>query len=168
MSEQEFSVNGTLIWYYYICKRQVWLMAHSLTPDQGDDRISQGRAIHEFSYPRDKKEINLGNVKIDLVRSEKGQLVIGEIKKSSHFLTSATRQLQFYLLQIEKMGIEARGELFIPEEKQRIEVVLNEEARFELESAEDEIIAIVENTTPPPAKKVKWCKPCAYAEFCWA
>jgi len=66
------------------------------------------------------------------------------------------------------MGIEARGELFIPEEKQRIEVVLNEEARFELESAEDEIIAIVENTTPPPAKKVKWSKPCAYAEFCWA
>jgi len=81
MSEQEFSVNGTLIWYYYICKRQVWLMAHSLTPDQGDDRISQGRAIHEFSYPRDKKEINLGNVKIDLVRSEKGQLVMEKLKK---------------------------------------------------------------------------------------
>jgi len=168
MSEQEFSVNGTLIWYYYICKRQVWLMAHSLTPDQENDRISQGRAIHEYRYPRDKKEINLGNVRIDLVRSEKGQLVIGEIKKSSRFLTSATRQLQFYLLQIEKMGIEARAELLIPEEKQRIEVTLNEETRMELEKVEHEIIDIIEKPTPPLANKVKWCKPCAYAEFCWA
>ncbi|HBQ87011.1 MAG TPA: CRISPR-associated protein Cas4 [Syntrophomonas sp.] len=168
MPEAEFQVNGTLIWYYYICKRQVWLMAHALGPDQEDNNIYQGRTIHEFSYQRDKKEINLGNVKIDLVRSEKGQLVIGEIKKSSKFLTSATRQLQFYLWQIEQMGIAAGGELFIPEEKQRIEVTLDEEARLELETATKEIIDIVEKAAPPPAQKIKWCKPCAYAEFCWA
>lgn len=168
MTQQEFEVNGTLIWYYYICKRQVWLMAHALTPDQEDDNISQGRSIHEFSYPRDKKELNLGNVKIDLVRSEKGQLIIGEIKKSSRFITSATRQLQFYLWQIEQMGINARGELFIPEERQRIEVVLDESARLELKAAEKDINDIVSKASPPPTQKIKWCKSCAYAEFCWS
>ena len=143
-------------------------MAHALAPDQETDNISQGRAIHEFSYPRDKKEINLGNVKIDLVRSERGELIIGEIKKSSRFLTSATKQLQYYLLQIEQMGIIAKGELFIPEEKLRIEVILDDEARAELGKIEKEIISIVVNDIPPPAKKVKWCRPCAYKEFCWA
>lgn len=165
--KQEFQVNGTLIWYYYICKRQVWLMAHALTPDQDDENVQQGRIIHEYSYPRDKKELNLGNVKIDLVRSERGQLVIGEIKKSSRFLTSATRQLQYYLWQLEKMGLQAQGELFIPEERQRLEVVLDEETKKELLRAEEDISHIVSQPLPPPAQKIKLCKPCAYAEFCW-
>ncbi|MCD6318594.1 Dna2/Cas4 domain-containing protein, partial [Candidatus Aerophobetes bacterium] len=25
-------ITGTLIWYYYICRREVWLMAHELHP----------------------------------------------------------------------------------------------------------------------------------------
>jgi hypothetical protein len=45
MRDSDFQVNGTLIWYYYICKRQVWLMAHALVPDQEDDNIRQGRDI---------------------------------------------------------------------------------------------------------------------------
>ncbi len=168
MLDSEFKVNGTLIWYYYICKRQVWLQAHALGPDQDDENVSKGRNIHEFSYPRDKKELDLGHIKIDLLRSEKGNLILGEIKKSSRFLTSATRQLQFYLLQLEQMGLIASGELFIPEEKQRLKVILDEASRQELQSAEQEIIAIVNHGAPPSAKKINWCKTCAYAEFCWA
>lgn len=166
--EDVFQVNGTLIWYYYICKRQVWLLAHSIIPDQDDENITQGRDIHEFSYQRDRKELHLGNVKIDLIRSEKGQLVVGEIKKSSTFLTSATRQLQYYLWQMEKMGIVARGELFIPEERQRYPILLDDEARQELREAEEEIVCIVNEELPPPAVKIKLCRTCAYAEFCWA
>ena len=100
--EQEFQVNGTLIWYYYVCKRQVWLMAHALTPDQEDENVQQGRTIHEYSYPRDKKELNLGNVKIDLVRSERGKFGLSVNQEKLPFLTSATRQLQYYLWQLEK------------------------------------------------------------------
>ena len=127
MVDKEFQVNGTLIWYYYICKRQVWLQAHSLGPDQDDENISKGRNIHEFSYPRDKKELDLGHIKIDLLRSEKGNLILGEIKKSSRFLTSATRQLQFYLLQ------RTYGPHYPAEncsfEKQRLKVILVEASR---------------------------------------
>jgi len=168
MNDLELQVNGTLIWYYYICKRQVWLMAHSLAPDQDDERLSQGRDIHEFSYPRDRKEIDLGNIKVDLVRTEKGKLIIGEIKKSSKFLTSATRQLQFYLWQFEQMGIEAWGELLIPEERKRIKVLLDDAVRLELDLSSKDILEIAGKTMPPPAQKTNWCKTCAYAEFCWA
>jgi CRISPR-associated exonuclease Cas4 len=166
--DEEFQVNGTLIWYYYICKRQVWLMAHALNPDPDDENIQQGRNIHEYSYPRDKQELNLGHVKIDLVRSERGQLVIGEIKKSSRFVSSATRQLQYYLWQLEQMGLKAQGELFIPEERKRIEVVLDDEAKKELLRAQEDIEQIVGQPLPPPTQKIQLCKPCAYAEFCWA
>lgn len=168
LMDDNIEVNGTLIWYYYICKRQVWLMAHALNPDQEDENIVQGRAIGEFSYPRDKKELDLGNVKIDLVRREKDQLIIGEIKKSSRFITSATRQLQYYLLQMEQMGIKVRGELFMPEERKRLEVTLNDEERQELYEAEKDIINIVNQPLPPAAKKIKLCRNCAYAEFCWS
>jgi len=26
----ELRVTGTMVWYYYVCQREVWLMAHQL------------------------------------------------------------------------------------------------------------------------------------------
>jgi CRISPR-associated exonuclease Cas4 len=40
-------VNGTLVWYYSICKREVWLMSRNISPDQRDTNIDIGRFIHE-------------------------------------------------------------------------------------------------------------------------
>lgn len=57
----DFQVTGTLVWYYYICKREVWLMAHQLIPDQEQENVRIGKIIGENSYNRDKKEIDLGN-----------------------------------------------------------------------------------------------------------
>ena len=60
-------VNGTLFWYYNICKREVWLMTRQIVPDQQDDNISFGRFLHETTYQRNKKEILFGNVKFDVI-----------------------------------------------------------------------------------------------------
>ncbi|MBM3239523.1 Dna2/Cas4 domain-containing protein [Candidatus Poribacteria bacterium] len=30
------NITGTLIWYYYICKREVWLMSRSLEAEQNN------------------------------------------------------------------------------------------------------------------------------------
>ena len=59
-------VNGTLMWYYMICKREVWLMSRNIVPDQKDTNIDIGRFIHETSYTRNKKEIEFGNVSLML------------------------------------------------------------------------------------------------------
>ena len=38
----EFKVSGTYIWYYCICQREVWLLAHALEADQQDENIQIG------------------------------------------------------------------------------------------------------------------------------
>ena len=81
-SENEFSLTGTLIWYYYCCLREVWLLVHQINADQDDGNMDLGRFIHENTYNRDKqKEISIGNIKLDIVRQDKDSLVIGEVKK---------------------------------------------------------------------------------------
>lgn len=52
-------VNGTLIWYFYICEREVWLMSRRIEPDQDKDALVIGRYLHENSYNRKKKEVDL-------------------------------------------------------------------------------------------------------------
>ena len=113
----EIRVNGTLIWYYFICKRQVWLMSHGLEPNQDDSNIILGRFIHENSYLRNKKEVSVGNIKIDVLNKKDGQVVLGEIKKSSKFIESAKMQLSYYLLELKRHGLVGKGVLMIPKEK---------------------------------------------------
>lgn len=103
MMEQPL-VSGTLVWYYYICKREVWLMAHRLEPDPEDDNIQYGRFLHQFSHQRRKKEVSLGHVILDIIREENGRVIIGEIKKSSKYMTSARMQLLYYLRELKGWG----------------------------------------------------------------
>lgn len=165
---QNFTVTGTHIWYYYICKREVWLIAHAINADQRNSNMEIGKYIHETSYERDKKEIELNGMKIDIMKSEKGKLVIGEIKKSSKFMTSARMQLLLYLSELLKEGITAQGVLMIPEERKREEVILDDASLTELENTKKDIMNIITKEKPPNAIKIKYCKNCAYAELCWA
>jgi len=167
-ADMDFSVTGTLIWYYYICKREVWLMAHQLEPDQEHENLQIGKIIGESTYPRDKKEIDLGNAKIDLIRTEHGELVVGEVKKTSRFKVSASKQLLFYLLQLKEMGIKARGELLFPEERDKLEVLLDDDGEKEIRQVMQDIEAIVRMDRPPEVAKTKYCRNCAYSEFCWS
>lgn len=81
---EEINVNGTLVWYYFVCKRQVWLMAHNILPNQDDENIKIGKLLHERTYQKDKKEISLGNVKIDVISKDKGYFMVGEVKKAQN------------------------------------------------------------------------------------
>ncbi len=80
--EDEIKVNGTLIWYYMICKREVWMMARQITADQDDDNMGIGRYLHEHRYNREKKEIEVGNGKMDFVQRKDGHLIASEMKKA--------------------------------------------------------------------------------------
>ncbi|WP_456455037.1 CRISPR-associated protein Cas4 [Thermovibrio sp.] len=168
MKLRSLVANGTLIWYYYICKREVWLIAHGIEPPQDNELISIGRLIHESFYKKFKKELFVdGKIKIDIVEGKKA---IGEIKKSSKYLKSAKMQLAFYLFYLKTTkGKEIEGELLIPEERKRIKVKLTPELEKEIEKAVFEIEEIVNRETPPPpVKKSNYCKNCAYKEFCWS
>ena len=160
-------ITGTLIWYYYICPREVWLLSHELNPDQEDSFLEMGRLLQEDSYKREKKEITVGNMKIDLIKRANGEIVIGEIKKSSRFENSARMQLAFYLYRLKRYGVRAEGELLIPKEKKRISVKLTPEIEDKLEQSFKNIRKIISQEAPPEPAKNKYCYKCAYREFCW-
>lgn len=166
---QTVNITGTLVWYYAICPRECWLMSHQLEPERDFDLLAEGRLNTEAHYEREEKEIMLpGGVKVDKVRREGGKLVIGEIKKTSKFLPAAKLQLAYYLWVLEQDGVEAVGEVLVPEERKREEVVLEGELRGELMRALEDISRLIDQPKPPPARWIRYCNSCAYAELCWS
>jgi CRISPR-associated exonuclease Cas4 len=160
-------ITGTLIWYYYICPREVWLMARELNPNQEDPFLEIGRLLQQDTYSREKKEITVGNMKIDLLRRKNGEMIVGEVKKSSRFEKSATMQLAFYLYRLKQRGINAIGELLIPKEKKKIPVKLTSNIEDELKQVFRQIKEVINQDNPPEPVKNKYCTNCAYREFCW-
>ena len=159
-------INGTLIWYYYICPREVWLISHAIEANQDNDFLVLGRHIHEIFYKKQKKEILIDNtIKIDILFNKK---VVGEIKKSSKFVKSARMQVAFYLYYLKQKGINLEGELLFPEERKREKVVLTKEIEAELQKAIQDIHKIINLDKPPKPEKIQYCKTCAYKEMCWS
>ena len=126
------NINGTLLWYFNICEREVWLMNRNIVPDQHDENIELGRFIHENSFTRNDKEITFGNVKFDVIFKNKKEIVIGETKKSSKYEKASKWQLMFYLKVLKEAGISAKGVLLYPQEKKRSEVELTLENEIKL------------------------------------
>jgi CRISPR-associated exonuclease Cas4 len=161
-------VNGTLLWYYNICKREVWLMNRAIVPDQHNDNIDLGRFIHEQSYSRKDKEVSFGNVKFDVVFKSKDKLIIGETKKTSKYKEASKWQLLFYLRVLKQAGINAEGVLLCPQEKKRTPILLNKENEESLDEMIEDIKKICSTKYPIKPKKIPFCKNCAYKEYCFA
>jgi len=161
-------ITGTLIWYYFICKREVWLMSRQINPFQDNPFLDIGRYIQNTSYQREKKSIRIQNIEIDLIQKIDGKYVIAEVKKSSKFLESAKMQLVFYLSLLKRYGINTEGELLFPEERKRVKVMLDRKIQQKLDNAIKDIRHIISQNTPPPPIRVVWCKNCAYKDFCFA
>ncbi len=167
-SLNDLSITGTLVWYYAICPRECWLMAHQIEPERDNDLLALGRLNTEAHYERQDKEITLpGGVRVDQIRREDGKLVLQEIKKSSKFLEAAGLQLAYYLWLLEQEGVTATGEVLVPDERKRQGVVLDE-VRDRLLEALNAIQGLVAEPKPPKAEWLHFCKTCAYAEFCWS
>ncbi len=160
-------ISGTMVWYYFICKREVWLSSRNLMPDQDAEPLDIGRAVHETYYKRARKEVSLEGAKMDIISEYNGKIVVKEVKTSSKYLKSARFQLLYYLYRLKLEGIDAIGEILIPRERKRIKVILNIKSEEELERALNEIRELVNEEKPPPPKKTPFCRRCAYNEFCW-
>jgi len=95
-------------------KRKLWLFSHALSMEQTSDAVSLGKLIHETSYTRHKRELSAPGMKIDLLTSQDGRLIVQEVKKSSKNLTPGRMQLAYYLWRLRDMGLKATGELVVP------------------------------------------------------
>jgi CRISPR-associated exonuclease Cas4 len=164
----DFHITGTHVWYYVICQRQVWLLSRQIVPDQEHESLILGRINDQNSYARKKKYLYFEGGVVDLFREKNGRLLISEVKKSSRFEDSARMQLLFYLYKLKQLGIDAAGELRIPKEKKVIPIELNPELEQVVQTICQGIEKIVSLNGPPKPKKCRYCRGCAYLEFCWS
>lgn len=137
-------------------------MGRELTPDEDDEILKIGRAIHSTYYKDMKEEVQLDGIKVDRVRGR----VIYEIKTSSKYLEATKFQLLYYIYRFNEEGVNVDGEILIPREGKRIRV--DKEDIPKLEAALTEISNIVRAEKPPQAVKIPFCKKCAYRNFCWS
>ncbi|MBC7321403.1 CRISPR-associated protein Cas4 [bacterium] len=161
-------ITGTIVQSYSICHRQCWLMSRQIVPDQDHPFIEIGRLIDTESYDRDRKKIELEDMIIDLIKSEKGNILVGEIKKSSKAEESAKIQLAFYLYRLKEAGVSVQGVLLFPKERRRTYIELDDNLEKKLKEMFKEIEETIQNPVPPPVQKIKYCTNCAYREFCWS
>lgn len=110
-------VNGTHIWYYFICKREVWLITHQIAADQEDDNLEIGRFISETSYQRQKKEMLIGNIKVDRIRREGDTLVVGEVKNHPHMKKVPITNYCFILTHCEKWELRQKGSFYFQKKR---------------------------------------------------
>ncbi len=161
-------ITGNLINAYYVCKRKLWLYAHEIGPDRSHQLLEIGRLYDQSTYKRDKKQISMSGMKIDLLKKRDGELLVGEVKKTSKFEAAAKMQLAYYLYRLREQGIELDGELLVPKERKRERITLDDDLTQELETAIAEIETIIIGDKPPLPEKTKYCRNCAYNDFCWA
>jgi len=164
------SVTGTLVWYYAVCPRECWLMAHEISPDEDDTLLDLGRLLHEETYKREERDkgFDAPGMKLDLVRKDEDGIVVCEVKKSDRFIRPAAMQLCFYLWRLKQQGIVARGELLIPTRKKRLRIELTNERENELIRVIRNIEGLMAEMKPPAVTNGKYCGKCAYREFCYA
>ncbi len=157
--------TGTQINYYFVCKRKLWLFTKDIRFENENEYVQLGRLIDENTYKRKKKQIEIGNIKIDFM-DNKG--VIHEIKKSNKIEKAHIYQLKYYILTLRRMGVKnITGEIDYPKLKKRESVFLEMEDEMEFESIFSGIREILNQPKPPAIVKKNICKKCAYYEFCF-
>jgi CRISPR-associated exonuclease Cas4 len=117
-------VNGTLINYYFHCKRQCYLHGNHLNLEDNSENVQIGKALHEEKEAGLKnREIQIDNVKIDGLTDK----YLIEIKKSDADVQACTYQILLYLKILKSKGIDRIGKLeFVEKNKQDKKVLLVE------------------------------------------
>lgn len=95
-------VNGTLMNYYFHCKRQCYLHGNRMNLEDNSENVRIGKAIHEEkAVGSSNSEIAIENIKLDKLTAE----YLTEIKKSDADEEAAKWQLYYYLYVLKTKGI---------------------------------------------------------------
>ncbi|BDR81197.1 CRISPR-associated protein Cas4 [Clostridium tetani] len=160
-------VNGTLINYYFHCKRQCWLHGNRINLEDNSQDVKIGKAIHEVKKEKGKQtEISIDNIKIDKITKD----YLTEVKKSDSDIEAAKWQVLLYLKVLKDKGIERKGKLeFIEKNKSKSTIIieLDENNLSELEAVIKNIENLLIQENPLEVINESKCKKCAYFEYCY-
>jgi CRISPR-associated exonuclease Cas4 len=164
-------ITGTMVAYYYICHRKLWLFSKGLNLENvsGNVDVIKGKILHENRFTREtNKEVGFDTVKIDFFRFG-DQVYVHEVKKSKKFEEAHTWQLKYYIYLLQQKGINcSAGVIHYPGSMRKIDVELKNEDHPQLARALEGIAEITSNSNLPPKKQKKICSRCAYFDFCYA
>lgn len=160
----QMKTSGLNVHYYFVCKRKLWLHHHQINFEQENDRVLQGKVLHERSYKRvENREVLIDRmIQIDLMDG-----YVGEVKSSRKMKNADTMQLLYYLYYLKNMGVIKKGKIHYPKEKVVEEVVLTEGDEKFLDQVLSDIQNIVHQEKIPQLVKKPYCTKCAYHDFCW-
>lgn len=164
----EMAVTGTLMNYYFHCKRQCYLHGNRLDLEDNSEQVKSGKAIHEEKAAEGKNtELVIDNIRLDKLTKE----YLTEIKKSDADVEAARWQILYYLKVLKTKGIIRKGRLEFVEKnktnKKTIYVELTEENERQLEVYIKEIEELVHQEEVPECLDKPKCKKCAYYEYCY-
>lgn len=161
------NVNGTLMNYYFHCKRQCYLFGNRLNLEDNSEEVKIGKAIHEERAEKENTEIAIENIKLDKLTAE----YLTEVKKSDADIEASKWQLILYLKVLKDKGIDRKGKLEFAEKnkssKKTMIIELTDEIEKELNQYIQEIEALLQGEEIPPVLDKPKCKKCAYYEYCY-
>lgn len=158
-------LGGIHVQYYFVCHRKLWLYGKNLGFEEESEKVLDGKLLHEKAYKREnQKELMINDdFKIDVLDGE----YVREVKLSSKMTKADRYQLLYYLYQLKKRGLIRKGLVSYTKEKKTEEIILTKEDENELEKIEVHIKKILNSPTPPKLIKKKYCRSCAYYDFCF-
>jgi CRISPR-associated exonuclease Cas4 len=160
-------ITGVTVQYYVTCRREAWLFAHKIAPDQEDENILMGRALARIKEEKQLDDFPFSNLKFDKISKERGHYVVIEYKKSLKNPEGAKMQLLFYMyllkknLQLKKVDgrvISGKTVLFVEgseENFEKMRLLLDEMSRF------------LARPVPPVPEPIPFCKSCGYRNYCF-
>ena len=190
--DESLQLTGTQINYYFVCKRKLWLSSHNMELESESDLVRMGRLLHEESYKRKLKEVQVDRIKVDFLerkaseastssnvertyeartegKGERSSIVIHEVKRSRAMHDAHVFQLLYYMYYLKKhYGTNvSRGILHYPLLKKNVPVELTAEKGRQVEEVIGGIQMTLSMPRPPAPISTRACRLCAYGELCW-
>ena len=162
------NINGTIINYYFHCKRQCYLHGNRLNMEDNSEQVKIGKAIHEErAENKNNTEIAIDNIRLDKLTKE----YLTEVQQSAADAEAAKWQLLYYLKVLKTKGVIRKGKLEFAEknkkDKKIIIIELTDEVEKELDKYIDEIEQLLNQDRIPECINKSTCKKCAYYEYCY-
>lgn len=161
----DIRITGVEINYFFLCQRKLWLFSHNIEMEHSDDTVRLGSLLHENSYQRKRKEIELDSIKLDFIEPSKG--LVHEVKKSKAMEDAHIWQLKYYLYRLKQLGLLFSGKIDYPSIRRTENIVLTEEDEKAIEDVMLKIDSIKKLESPPKCLMSKICGKCSYYEFCF-
>lgn len=159
-------ITGSMIYYYYVCKKKLWLSLKGISMESENDNVKIGKFLDETSYAKERKHICINNeINMDFIERTG---TIHEIKKSRSIEEASIMQVKYYMFYLKGLGVQVKdAKIDYPLLKKVVAVELNEADEKLLAEIIEEIQAIGALDKSPPIISDKRCKKCAYHDLCY-